>query len=125
MIWRFLLVHIIMDAILVEPTIYRRRQALYRMTKGLGLQNAYNTTLDRIREQGGSKAKLGMDALMWISNCARPMRPRELCHALGVELGEEDISIDNVLPIRDVLGYTYGLLTFDEKEPTIRLLHVT
>ena len=85
-----------MDAMLIEPTIHQRRQALYRMTKGLGLQNAYNTTLDRIRLQGGGKSKLRMESLMLISRYERPLRSEELCHAMRVELGEEDLKVHNV-----------------------------
>jgi len=114
-----------MDAVLAEATIHQRRQALHRITKGLGLQDAYDTTLNRIRQQGGSKSRLGMDALMWISHCERPLRSQDLCHALGVELGAEDFSIHNVPSIRTVLGYTLGLAIIDEKESTLRLLHFT
>src|SRR5207302_11093205 len=108
---RFLLVCINVDAILAEPTIHRRRQVLHRMTNGLGLQDAYSATLDRIRQQGGSKSRLGMEAPMWISHCEQPLRSEELCHALGVELGAGDFDIHNVPSIRTVLGCTLGLVT--------------
>src|SRR5205807_870901 len=124
-IFRFLLVHISMDTILTEGTIYWRRQALYRMTSGQGLQHAYETTLHRIRQQGGSKERLGMKALMWICRCERPLSSQELCHALGVELGAEDVISDNVPLIRAVLNYTLGLVTIDEETSTARLLHHT
>jgi len=114
-----------MDAILAEATIYQRRLALDRMTKGPGLQDAYDKTLNRIRQQGGSKSRLGMEALMWISHCERPLRSQELWHALGVQLGAEDFSIQNVLSIRTVLGYTLGLVTLDEKASRPHLLHLT
>jgi len=106
-------------------TIHQRRQALHRMTKGFGLQDAYDTTLDRIREQGGSKARLGMEALMWMSRCERPLRSQGLCHALGVELGAEDFSIQKVPSLRTILGYALGLVTIDEPASTPRLLYFT
>jgi len=62
---------------------------------------------------------------MWISRCERPLRSQELCHALGVELGAEDFSIQNVPSIRTVLGYTLGLAIVDEESSTLRLLHFT
>jgi len=89
-----------MDAVLSEATIHQRRQALGRMTNGLGLQDAYSTTLNRIRKQDGSKARLGMEVLMWLSRCERALKSEELCNALGVELGAEDINIRNVPSIR-------------------------
>ena len=122
---RFLLASLNMDAILAEGTIHRRRQALDRMTKGFGLQDAYDTTLDRIRQQGGSRARLGMEALMWISRCERPLGSQELCNALGVESGSEDFSFQNVPSIRTVLCYTLGLVTIDDQGSTPRLLHFT
>jgi len=121
---RFLLDSLNMDAIFAEATIYQRRLALDRMTKGPGLQDAYDKTFNRIRQQGGSKSRFGMEALMWISHCERPLS-QELCHALWVELGAEDFSIQNVLSIRTLLGYTLGLVTIDEKASTSRLLHFT
>jgi len=125
MISRFLLASLNMDAVLAEATLHQRRQALHRITKGIGLQDAYDTTVNRIRQQGGSKSRLGMEALMWISHCGRPLGSQELCHALGVELGAEDFSIHNAPSIRTVLGYTLGLAIIDEKASTPRLLHFT
>ena len=123
---RFLLASLNMDAVLAEPTIHQRRRVLHRITKGLGLQGVYDTTLDRIRKQGGSKSRLGMEALMWISRCERPLRSQELCHALGVELGADDFNIQNVPSIITVLGYTLGLAIIDETASTpSRLLHFT
>ena len=114
-----------MDAILSEATIHQRRQALCRMTNGLGLQDAYSTTLNRIRQQDGSKARLGMEVLMWLSHCERTLKSEELCNALGVELGAEDVKIHNVPSIRTVLGCTLGLVRIDENTSTLRLLHHT
>jgi len=114
-----------MDVILAEMTIHQRRRALHRMTKGLGLQDACDTTLDRIRQQGGSKSRTGMEALMWISHSERPLKSLELCHALGVELGAEDFNTHNVPLIATVLGCTLGLVTIDQEASKVRLLHFT
>ena len=122
---RFLLVSLGMDAILAGATIHQRRKALHRVANGLGFQDAYSTTLDRIRQQDGSKSKLGMDALMWLSCCERPLRLEELRHALGVELGAEDFSINNVPSVRTILGCTLGLVTIDKSTSTVHLLHLT
>ena len=114
-----------MDAIFAATTIRQKRQALDRMANGLGLQDAYNTTLDRIRQQDGEKSKLGMVALMWVSRCERPLGWRELSHALGVDLVAEEFAIDNVPSVRTVLDCTLGLVTIDENTSTVRLLHLT
>jgi len=66
-----------------------------------------------------------MEALMWISRCERPLGSQELCHALGVELGAEDLSTQNVPSMDTILGCTLGLVIIDQKASTPRLLHLT
>ena len=61
---RFLLVSLNIEAILQESTIYRRRERLSKMMDGFGLGDAYDATIERIKAQGGDKARLGMEALM-------------------------------------------------------------
>ena len=114
-----------MDAILAATTIRQKRQALDRMANGLGLQEAYNTTLDRIRQLDGEKSRLGMAALMLVLRCERPLRSEELCHALGVDLVVEEFTTDNVPSVRTVLACTLGLITIDKNASTVRLLHLT
>ncbi|KAG0132801.1 hypothetical protein HOY82DRAFT_605807 [Tuber indicum] len=121
----FLLVALKIDAILGEMTIHKRRQVLGEMSNGLDLSNAYEQTLNRIRQQGGGKGKLGIEALMWISRCERPLNSEELCYALGVELGEEDLNAQNVPLIQTILGCTLGLVKIDETASTVCLLHPT
>jgi len=95
------------------------------MANGFGLDDAYGTTLDRIREQRGDKAKLGMEALMWISRSERPLRAEELCHALAVKVGTTNLNVHNVPSIRTLLSCTLGLVTIDEQAFTVRLVHFT
>jgi len=122
---RFLLVSLIMDAILEDATIHQRRQTLHKMTNGFGLDDAYRTTLDRIREQRGNRVRLGMESLMWISCSAHPLKAEELCHALAVEVGTTDLSIDNSPSTRTLLSCTLGLVTIDEQSSIVRLVHFT
>ena len=114
-----------MDAILDHATIHQRRRTLHKMTCGFGLDDAYSTTLDRIREQRGNRMKLGMEALMWISCSERPLKADELCHALAVEVGTTDLNVHNAPSIRTLLSCTLGLVTMDEQSSTVRLVHFT
>jgi len=82
-------------------------------------------TLDRIKQQGGGRSKLGMETLMWISHSGRPLQSEELCNALGVKPGVEDFNIHNVPPIRTVLSCALGLVVLDENASTVRLVHFT
>ena len=95
------------------------------MTDGLGLGEAYGATLDRVKEQGGEKARLGMATLMWISHSERPLKASELCHALGVEIGSPDLNADNIPSIVTLLACCQGLITVDKEASTVRLIHYT
>ena len=106
-------------------TIHRRRQKLNAMTSGLGLGDAYSATLDRIKGQGGEKARLGMAALMWISHSERPLKADELCHALSVEIGSPHLNSDNVPSTGTLLACCQGLITVDKETSTVRLIHYT
>jgi len=95
------------------------------MTNGLGLVDAYDATIGRIKAQEGDRARLGMAAIMWISHSVRPLNLDEISHALAVEIGSTGIDINNVPSIRTVLSYCQGLATTNEGSSTIRLIHPT
>jgi len=122
---RFLLVSLNIDAILEEVTIYKRRKKLQEMTEGKGLGDAYTATLTLIRLQNGSRSKLGVEALMWISHSERLLKALELCQALGVERGETDQDSWNIPAIETVLHCSLGLITIEASSSTVRLVHFT
>ena len=111
--------------VLRETTIHRRRQKLNTMADGLGLGDAYSTTLGRIKGQGREKARLGMAALMWISHAERPLKANELCHALAVEIGSPNLNVDNVPSIGTLLACCQGLVVVEREASTVRLIHFT
>ena len=121
---RFLLVSLSITAILDEATIRKRREKLHLMISGLGLDGAYDATLDRIKGQGKGRSALGIAALMWISQSERPMQIGELCDALAVEIGSRDMDSDNIPSEKSLLTSCLGLVTVDESS-TIRLVHFT
>jgi len=114
-----------MGTVLEDATIYQRRKTLDRMSRGVGLEDAYSETLSRIQGQGGNKRKLGMEALMWISHSERPLKVPELCHALAVEPGTTELNLHNAASIRTLLSCTLGLVTVDEQASIVRLVHFT
>ena len=120
-----MLVSLSIDAILQETTIHRRRQKLNAIVDGLGLEDAYETTLGRIKGQGGEKARLGMAALMWISHSERPLKADELCHALAVEIGSPNLNNDNIPSIGTLLACCQGLVVVEKEASTVRLIHFT
>ena len=122
---RFLLVSLNITAILDETTIYDRRQQLKRMTGGHGFNDVYAAALDRIKGQTVGKSKLGMGALMWISQSERPMSADELCDALGVQMNSGDHNPDSIPSMQTLLASCLGLVTVDEEESKVRLVHFT
>ena len=122
---RFLLVSLNIKGILQETTLHRRREKLGTMINGLGLGDAYDATIGRLKAQEGDRARLGMVSLMWISHSERPLKVNEICHALAVEIGSTDLNPNNIPSIQTVLSCCQGLAAVDERSSTIRLVHFT
>jgi len=108
-----------------EPTIYRRRERLNKMTDGPEWGDAYSSTIERVKAQDEGKSRLGMVALMWLSHAERPLSADELCHALAVELGSKDFNAGNAPLISTLVSYCQGLITVDKETSTVRLIHPT
>ena len=122
---RFLLAFLSIETILQEATIYSRRQKLRAMKNGLDLGGAYGATLGRIKAQGGEKARLGIAVLMWISHSRRPLQVHELCHAVAIRIGSNDLNSDGIPAISTLLGCCQGLVTMEKGATKIRFIHYT
>ena len=108
-----------------ESTIHRRRERLCKITDGLGLGDAYDATIERIRAQDGDKSRLGIGALLWVCHAERPLKVDELCYALAVELGSTDFNSQNVPSVSTLVSCCQGLITVDKEASTVRLVHFT
>ena len=95
------------------------------MVGGLGLQDVYDATIERIKAQGGDKARLGIRALMWACHAERPLSVGEFCHALAIELDSTDFNAGNVPSITTLVSCCQGLITTDKEGSTVRLIHFT
>jgi len=123
---RFLLVVLNIDAILGETSVARRKEMLQRVaTTGVDLDNVYDQTLRRIKEQKGDRSRLGMKVLMWVSHTERPLRIDELCHALAAEIRTTDLNPENVRRQDTVLRSCFGLAVVDKETSQVRLIHYT
>jgi len=122
---RFLLVSLSIEAILAELTIHGRKERLKQMLKGQGVGDIYSATFERIKGQENARSRLGMEAIMWVAYSERPLQPDELCQALGVEVGSEDLNNDNAPNIRTIIRCRLGLVTVDSSSSTVRLVHFT
>ena len=121
--YRFLLVSLNIEAVLEEVTIHQRKKKLEEMIQGNGLRSAYSATLARIKAQKGSRSRLGMEALMWLSHSEGPLKANDLCHALGVEIGSTNLNHENIPTIETLLGCSLGLVIVEASSYTVRLVH--
>ena len=122
---RFLLAFLTIETVLQETTVYRRREKLSAIKNGLDLGGAYVATLRRIKAQDGEKARLGMAALMWIAHSRRPLYVDEICHAVAIRIGLNDLNIDDIPAISTLLDCCQGLVTMERGASTVRLIHFT
>jgi len=93
------------------------------MTKCNHLGDAYARALARVKAQEGGRSRLGMEALMWVSNSERPLHTSELCHALGVTIGSPDLNIEDIPTIQTLLACSLGLITVDASSSTVLLVN--
>ena len=95
------------------------------MENGLDLRGTYETMLGRIKAQGGEKARLGMAVLMWISHSRRPLQVDEICYAIAIRIGSNNLDSDDIPTISALLDCCEGLVTVDKGVSTVRLIHFT
>jgi ankyrin repeat protein len=123
---RFLLASLHVDSLVSKKTTSRLNSALNSLSHGSGaLGDAYNKAIDRIDGQVHDDCTLAKSVLSWISYAQRPLTTKELCHALAVEIGDEDFDSENVTDVEDILSVCAGLVTVDEESQIIRLVHYT
>lgn len=88
-----------------------------------GLDNAFKEMLDRVQSQGGDRARLSHQALMWISHANRKLKVKELRQALAIKKGDQALDEDD-LPIPEhIVQFSCGLIVIDQKSSEIRLMH--
>jgi len=85
----------------------------------------YGQTLQQIKEQKGDLPRLGMEVLMWVSHAERPLRIKELCHALAADVEATDLDPKNILLQDTILGSCLGLVMVDKETSVVRLIHHT
>ena len=75
--------------------------------------------------QGGEKARLGMASMMWISHSKRPLQVSEICQAIAIRIGSNNLDNDDIPTLPTLLDCCQGLVTVDKGAPTVRLIHFT
>ena len=113
--------------VLSMTTKAQRRKAL--KTLPTDLERTFEGVIERIQQLPTSQAQLGMKVLMWLHLAYRPLKLRELQHALAVDTegikAENEFNADNI-PARQILLYCcLGLVIIDKEIGTVRFVHYT
>ena len=123
---RFLLARLHVDSLIDKRTKAKVVSALNNLSKGNeALNDAYSEAIIRIDGQLQHDRVLAKNVLSWISYAQRPLTAGELCHALAVGVGDEELDSDNIPDVEDILSVCAALVTVDEESQVIRLVHYT
>ncbi|KAF2466052.1 uncharacterized protein BDR25DRAFT_185539, partial [Lindgomyces ingoldianus] len=122
----FLLARLHVDSLLDKDTKKKVRSTLKNLSRGSeALNKAYDEAIERIESQLPGNTARAKSVLSWISHAERPLTTGELCHALAVELEEEELDQENIPHVDDIVSVCAGLVTIDEESNIIRLVHYT
>ena len=88
------------------------------------LDTTYDQVLIRIRNQEPEHAALALRILGWIHHAHRPLKIRELQHALAVESGDSHLDEDGIPDIGLILTVCAGIVTIRE-DYAVGVVHYT
>ena len=88
------------------------------------LDTTYDQVLIRLRNQEPEHAALALRILGWIHHAHRPLKNRELQHALAVESGDSHLDEDGIPDISLILTVCAGIVTIREGY-AVGLVHYT
>ncbi|KAL7935390.1 hypothetical protein V8C35DRAFT_321484 [Trichoderma chlorosporum] len=89
------------------------------------LSEAYNRTMERIVNQQLGLRELATKVLSWIVCARRPLSALELQHALAIKPEDSALDEDNIREIDIIMSVCSGLLTVNQADGTVRLVHYT
>ena len=89
------------------------------------LSRAYDQAMERINGQRHGLRDIAMKILAWIVCAKRRLTTLELRHALAIEDDEDELDEENLLETEDMLSVCAGLVTVEEENNVVRLVHYT
>jgi ankyrin repeat protein len=132
---RFLLARLHVDQLSAMAVPAHAKKAISRMFRvsedKSQIKKAYNErydlALERITHQPGHHAELAQATLAWVTFAYRPLRPAELCHAIAMDLSDDqsDLSQDYIPRVGLLVSKCAGLVTVDEQADVVRPVHYT
>lgn len=119
----FLLTKLVVDELLELTTIRQMRKALESVPSKL--DQAFESSLQRIDAQPKAKRQLAHRLIGWIISAERRMKMEEILHAFAVEEGTNEIDPENVANPDRLLRLCVGLVTLDSKNMTLSMVHTS
>ena len=123
---RFLLAQLHLDSLTDRTSIKDVKQVLARLPTGSdAYDKAYEEAMERINSQSEGLRNLAAKVLPWILFSKRSLSMTELQHALAVEIDTSELDHDNIPDVDQIVSVCAGLVTLDEENQVVRLVHYT
>ena len=110
-----------MDSLIPQTSARGIRRALKRLPEKLN--DTFDEAMDRTATQPEEHAVLANQVLSWIFYAKRPLSLTELREALSVEPGDRKLDRSGGPELDLLLNVCCGLVTVDEQDNVIRLVH--
>src|SRR5689334_3453291 len=102
------------------------RDALSTLPTGVSAYDeAYEGAMKRIESQHGDRTAVAKDILAWLVFAKRPLTIEELRIAVIIQEADSNIDEDSLMDIKDMVSVCAGLVTVDEKNDRVTLIHYT
>ena len=88
-----------------------------------GLNESFERTLGRIKQQSSDKAELALEVLRWISHAKRPLSVDELNQAVAIQPNQTSFDEDDMPEPGTMIHVCMGLVMIDQQSSIIRLVH--
>ncbi|KAF5572617.1 ankyrin repeat [Fusarium pseudoanthophilum] len=122
----FLLAQLHLDSLVGKSSLKSLRSALSKLSTGSQAYDlAYDNAMARIEGQMEEQEELAKQTLALIFHAKTPLNVEQLQHALATELHESTFDTENLSQIEDIIDVCAGLLTVNEENKTVRLVHYT
>ena len=112
-----------MDLLIDIPTRRGVRKALERLPEGP--EDTYTEAWARICAQRQQYAELGKKVLSWVVHSTRPLRTREVLHALAIDEDDDEFDEEGLLDVSTLTSSCAGLVILDEQQSFVSLVHPT
>lgn len=121
--YRFLHARFHIEQLVPKHNILDLRNALKNLPKTS--DQIYEKAMERVQSQDNETVSLANRTLQCVIGAVRLLHIRELQHALAVREGDYDIDDEALTAPNHLLSICAGLLTIDEEDGVIRLVHYT